>query len=55
MLIDILIIKYRVHVNVLAYADGFSAVGGLKDLGIWWKVLNEIVPKFIYYPEPTKT
>ena len=55
MVIDILINKCRVHVNVLGYADDFSAVGGLRDLRIWWSVLNEVSTKFGYFPEPTTT
>ena len=43
------------NVNVMAYADDFSAAGNLKDLRRWWGVLTEIGPKFGYYPKPTKT
>ena len=55
MLIEVLINEYKVTVNVLAYADDFSAAGRIQDLRIWWNVLNEVGPKFGYYPEPTKT
>ena len=55
MLIDILSNEYSANVNVMAYADDFSAAGNLKDLRRWWSVLTEIGPKFGYYPEPTKT
>ena len=50
MLIDLLINNCRVHVNVLGYADDFSTVGGLRDLTIWWSVLNEVKTKFGYFP-----
>ena len=50
MLIDLLINNCRVHVNVLGYADDFSTVGGLRDLTIWWSVLNEVRTKFGYFP-----
>ena len=50
MLIDLLINNCRVHVNVLGYADDFSTVGGLRDLTIWWSVLNEVRKKFGYFP-----
>ena len=50
MLIDLLINNCRVHVNVLGYADAFSTVGGLRDLTIWWSVLNEVKTKFGYFP-----
>ena len=55
MLIDILSTEYSANVNIIAYADDFSAAGNLKDLRRWWIVLTEIGPKFGYYPEPTKT
>ena len=55
MLIDILSNEYSANVNVMAYADDFSAAGNLKDLRRWYSVLTEIGPKFGYYPEPTKT
>ena len=55
MLIEVLINEYQVKVNVLAYADDFSAAGRLQDLRIWWNLLNEIGLKFGYYSEPTKT
>ena len=35
MLIDILSNKYSVNVNVMAYADDFSAAGNLQDLRRW--------------------
>ena len=35
MLIDILSNEYSANVNVMAYADGFSAAGNLQDLRIW--------------------
>ena len=55
ILIDILSNEYSTNVNVMAYADDFSAAGNLRDLRRWWSVLTEIVPKFGYYPEPRKT
>ena len=55
ILIDILSKEYSTNVNVMAYADDFSAAGNLRDLRRWWSVLTEIVPKFGYYPEPRKT
>ena len=55
MVIDILINKCRVHVNVLGYADDFSVVVGPRDLRIWLSVLNDIRTKFGYFPEPTTT
>ena len=55
MLIDILSNEYSFNVNVMAYADDFSAAGNLRDLRRWWSVLTEIGPKFDYYLEPTKT
>ena len=55
MLIDIPSNEYSANVNVMAYADDFSAAGNLRDLTRLWIVLTEIGPKFDYYPEPTKT
>ena len=55
MLIDILSNDILSNVNIMAYADDFSAAENLKDLRRWWSVLTEIGPKFGYYPEPTKT
>ena len=55
MLTDILSNEYSANVNVMGYADDFSAAGNLQDLRRWWSVLTEIGPKFGYYPEPTKT
>ena len=55
MLIDILSNEYSANVNVMAYADDFSAAENLQDLRKWWSVLTEISPKFGYYPEPTMT
>ena len=55
MFIDILSNEYSANVNVMAYADDFSAAENLKDLRKWWSVLTENSPKFGYYPEPTMT
>ena len=55
MLIDILSNEYGANVNVVAYADDFSAAGNLQDLRRWWSVVTEIGPKFGCYPKPTKT
>ena len=50
MLIGILSDEYSAHLNVMAYADDFSAAGNLQNLR-WCSVLAEIW----YYPEPRKT
>ena len=55
MLIDLLSNEYSANVNVMAYADDFSAAGNLQDLRRWWSSLPEIGAKFGYYSEPTKT
>ena len=55
MLTAILSNEYSVNVNVMAYADDFSAARNLQNLRRWWSALTEIGPKFGYYPNPTKT
>ena len=55
MLIDMLSNEYSVIVNVMDYADDFSAAGNLQDLTKWWSALTEIGPKFGFYPESAKT
>ena len=55
MLIDILPNEYSANINVMFYADDFSAAGNLQDLRRWWSGLTEIDRKFGYYPERTKT
>ena len=55
ILIDILSNHYSANVNVMAYADDFSAAENLQDLRRWWSFQTKIGPKFGYHPEPTKT
>ena len=55
MLIDILPNEYSANINVILYADDFSAAENLQDLRRWWSSLTEIDWKFGYYPERTKT
>ena len=42
-------------INMLAFADDFSATGKLISLLQWWTTLLEIGPKYGYYPEPKKS
>ena len=55
MLIDIVVTSAESQVRVLAYTDDFSAPGKLDDIRKWWDTLTILRPKFVYYPEPTKT
>ena len=55
MLIEILSNECSSNIDVIAYADDFSAAGDLQELRRWWSVLTEIRPNFRYYPEPTNT
>ena len=40
--------------KMCAYADDFSAGGSIKNLKHWWDTLNELGPKFGYFPEASK-
>ena len=42
-------------VNQVAFADDITGIGDLKRLKEWWLKVNDIGPKFGYYPEPTKS
>ena len=55
MLIETLSNESSANVNVMAYADNFSAAENLKILRRWWGVMAEIGPTFGHYPKPTKT
>ena len=55
MLIDILSNEYIVIVNIMPYADDFSAAGNLQDQTKWGSALTEIGPKFVFYPKTAKT
>ena len=55
MLIDILLNEYSGNVNVMVYADDFSAAWNSQDLRRCWSVLIEIGPKFGYCPELKQT
>ena len=55
MLIDILLNEYSANVNIMVYADDFSAAWNSQDLRRCWGVLIEIGPKFGYYPELKQT
>ena len=37
------------------YADDSSATGKLQEVKTWWLKINEIGPKFGYYPKPSKS
>jgi len=37
------------------YADDASSCGKLEKLALWWNFLNEIGPKYGYFPKPSKT
>ena len=50
MLLGILLNEYNANVNVMVWADDFSAAGNLHDLRRWWSVLIGSVPKLCYYP-----
>ena len=45
----------RKIVNQVAFADDIMGIGDLKRLKEWWLKVNDIGPKFGYYPEPTKS
>ena len=40
--------------EMVAFADHFSAAGNLKSLLQWWTALLEVGPKFDYFSEPAK-
>ena len=54
MLIGVVVTSTENQVEVFAYAEDFSAVGKLHDLGKWWDTLTIIGPNLDYYPEPKK-
>ena len=37
------------------YADDSSAAGKLREIRKWWDILNDVGPKYGYYPKPSKT
>ena len=39
----------------VCFADDSSAAGKLREIRKWWDVLNEVGPKFGYFPKPSKT
>ena len=41
--------------KIVAFADGFSAAGKFKFFLQWWTALLEVGPKFVFFPEPTKS
>ena len=41
--------------KIVAFADGFSAAGKFKFFLRWWTALLEVGPKFVFFPEPTKS